>query len=683
MTENNRPARLALTAAVVALLLSGTGILVRQGFPARPGGTVAGIEVTGVPAVVRPAPEPAVTTPLTRRTGSGADIGFTGGVARLRIAAAAPLPGFAAVVITTDGTRLLPAAYDTATRSIVADLPRPGRFWGGLLDLGALGRDVVPAPAARPGCVGRAASFGGVTVVAGQVGGAGGSTAGGSTAGGGGTGGSERPAGSGSKTGGPGRGAGSGGLANLGGPDGPGSATGSGTEGTTTSGNTASPGSTANLGGTAGSGSAAEVGSTTTGTAGATPSGSTAGSGNAASSGGTAGSASAAKVGNATTGTAGPTPSGSAAGSGNAASSGSAAGSGGAASSGSTANLGGTAGPGNAAGSGSTTVVPGHAADPSGETASPGQADAPVWVCVTAGSGRAGVTLTSNARVPYRVAVPSNWADSAARTGVAAPLDLLWPGASVSYEVPFARLPATLRGQPDPGPALGALLAAAAHRVAALFGSAVGSGPAPGVLTCAATTAAARYSADRAAADMAADVWAALGACHLDGGDTVRWFLAAGIGAVAGAPAAGPAFEVPVTAGRVQRFTQVLEYRAKTGAPASGRCGAVSAVSGRHDAYRCTSGGTTYDPCFATTESRVVCPTSVTGAVLLTYAGDLPSPPQAGGGGKPFLLVLANGLQCLAVAGGGYSCTDGRTRDVDTSSPMWTVDGVTVVKAYT
>ncbi|WP_439379446.1 hypothetical protein [Amycolatopsis lexingtonensis] len=506
MTTNDRPARLALTAAVVAVLLGGTGTLVRQGFPARPGGTVAGIEVTGVPAVVRPAPEPAVVTALTRRTGGGADIGFTGGAPRLRIAAPVPPPGFAAVVVTADGTRLLPAAYDSGTRSIVADLPRPGRFWGGLLDLAALGRDVVPTPVGRPDCSGRAASSGGVTVDPGQV----------------------------------------------------------------------------------------------------------------ASSGAATAPAQAATSGNAAT--------------------------------------------------------------------DPAPPQGPVWVCVTAGAGRAGITLISNARVPYRIAVPPGWPESAARTGPPHQRDLLWPGTSVTYEVPFTRLPATLHGQADPGAALGAALATAAHRVAALFGSADGPGPAPDVLTCAAAVAGARYTADRPVAEVAAEVWAALGTCHPDGGDTVRWFLAAGIGAVTGGE--GPAFDVPITTSRAQRFTQTVEYRPKTAAAtarAAGRCGAVSAVSGRHDAYRCTSGGTTYDPCFAGPEPRVVCPTSAAGAVLLTYAGGLPSPPQAGGTADPFLLTLADGLQCLAVAGSGYACTDGRTvlrGDVDTSSPMWTVDGRTVAKAY-
>ncbi|RSD21402.1 hypothetical protein [Amycolatopsis eburnea] len=542
MAKNDRPARLALTAAVVALLLGGTGTLVQQRFPARPGGTVAGIEVTGAPAVVRPAPEPGVATPLTHRAGGGADIGFTGGAPRVRIAAPAPPPGFAAVVITAEGTRLLPAAYDTATRSIVADLPRPGRFWGGVLDLAALGRDVVPGLVARPECAGRAASFGGVTVAAGSV----------------------------ASSTGPGHAA-----------TGPRQA--------------------------AGSGSAPSDG------------------GNAAISGGV----------------------------------------------------------GHTVSSGGSTTKPARAASPDNTAnAVPGQPQPPVWVCVTANAGHAGITLTSNARVPYRIAVPPGWPESGARTRPPQPRDLLWPGTTVTYEVPFNHLPATLRGQADPGAALGATLAAAAQRVAALFGEA--DRAAPDVLTCAAAVASARYAAD---APVAAGVWAALGPCHLDGGETVRWFLAAGIEDVArGAAAAGPAFDVPITTGRARQFTPTVEYRPKPAAATTrvaGRCDAVSAVSGRHDAYRCAGGGTTYDPCFAGPEPRVVCPTSATGAVLLTYADGLPSPPQAGGTADPFLLALADGVQCLAVASGGYACGDGEARDVDTSSPMWMVDGRVVVKAYT
>ncbi|WP_370962304.1 hypothetical protein [Amycolatopsis sp. cg9] len=635
MATDNRPARLALTAAVVALLLGGTGTLVQQRFPVSPPGTVHGVEVTGGRAEVHPAPEPAVPTPLTHRTGGGADIAFTGGTPRLRITAPAPSPGFAPVVITADGTRLLPAAYDTATRSIVADLPRPGRFWGGLLDLAALGRDVVPAPAPKPECAGRAASSGGVTVAAEQAAGSGGTaTDPGHAAGSGST-----TATPGHATGSP-RAAGSGHAANS---------SSTNTDAEQAAGSGSSPGQAASPGGSPGR--AANSSSTNTDAEQAAGSGSS--PGQAASPGGSPGQVT--SSGGANTDSAHAADSSRA-----------------------------TTTPEHAA---SSSGAPGRAADSGGPT-DPGPSQGPVWVCLTAGAGRAGVTLTSNARVPYRLAVPPGWPESAARTGRTPQRDLLWPGAAVTYEVPFARLPATLRGQADPGAALGATLAAAAHRVAVLFGSA--DEPAPDVTACAAAATAAHYTADRPGTDLAAEVWAALGPCHPDGGDTVRWFLAAGIGAVANAAAAtGPAFAVSLTAGRAQRFTQTVEYRPKTGAAtarAAGRCGAVSAVSGRHDAYRCTSGGTTYDPCFAGPEPRVACPTSATRAVLLTYAGGLPSPPQPGGTADPFLLTLADGLQCLAVAGSGYACTDGRTvlpGDVDTSSPMWTVDGRAVAKAYT
>lgn len=162
MATNDRPARLALVAAVVVLLMGAAGFLVQQRFSTSPGGTVtvAGIEVdapAGTRVSVRPAPEPGVAVPVTRRIGGGADLAFDGGrPVRVRITVPAPPPaGFAPVVIT--GTKLVPAAYDAATRGIVADLTRQGAFWGGLLDFAALGREVTPdprrgrtAPGARP-----------------------------------------------------------------------------------------------------------------------------------------------------------------------------------------------------------------------------------------------------------------------------------------------------------------------------------------------------------------------------------------------------------------------------------------------------------------------------------------------------------------------------------------------------
>ncbi|MEU0794365.1 hypothetical protein ABZ342_30265 [Amycolatopsis sp. NPDC005961] len=502
MATNDRPARLALAAAVALSLLGGAGVLVQQRFAAGPGGTVAVAEVevdapSGTRASVRPAGEPGFAAAFTRRIGGGADLSFEGvRPPRVRILVpGAPPAGFAPVVVT--GTRLVPAIYDAATRSIVAELNRNGAFWGGLLDFAALGREVVPDPAPRPDCAGRTASSGGVVI---------------------------------------------------------------------------------GLGG------------------------------------------------------AGPA--------------------------------------------------------------------APISTCVTAGNGRASVTLTSNARVPYRLALPSGWPDPTARTTAASTSavqlfgrprqrDLLWPGSGVTYDVPFGQLPATLKGQAEPGPGMGTALTAAAHRLAALFGLPGAPEPAAGVLACAAEAGAAHYTADRPAAA----VWAALAPCRPDGGDVVRRFLDAGIGPVTTSLAApAPAFEVTVTTSRAQRFTQTVEYRPRTGATtarATGACGSVSAVSGRHDAYRCTTGATTYDPCFSATGTRVVCPTSATKAVLLTYAGALPSPPQPGGTADPFLLTLDDGTQCTAVADDSapdtrFACADGEPLrgPPDLSSPLWTIDGKTVAKAY-
>ncbi|MET8849573.1 hypothetical protein [Amycolatopsis sp. NPDC004625] len=481
MATNERPARLALTAAVVVLLLGATGVLVRhQGAATTP---PPGRDV---------AAEPGVVPPMTRRFGGGATLDGPPRAVRIPVPGAPPA-GFAPVVIADDGARLVPAAYDGATRSFVAEVTHPGGFWGGLLDLAALGREAEPAP--RPDCAGRAASSAGVTVEVGEPG--------------------------------------------------------------------------------------------------------------------------------------------------------------------------------------------------------------PVWACVTAGNGRADVTLTSNSAVPYRIVLPPSWPGPVTRTAAASTSavqllghprrrDLLWPGAGVTYTVPFGLLPASIHGQADPGPALGTSLATAAHRAAELFGL-TGGDPAPGVLACAADIGAARYTPDRPLAEVAAAVWAALGPCHPDGGEVVRRLVAAGIGPVTSSVAgASPAFEVPVTTGRAQRFTQVVAYRPRAGtATARAACATVSAVSGRHDAYRCTAGGTTYDPCFAAPGPRpqVSCPASATKAVVLTYAGALPSPPRPGGTADPFLLVLENGVQCTAVAAPDlrYACADGRTvlhGEPDTSSPLWTIEARTIAKAY-
>ncbi|MFG1647275.1 hypothetical protein ACGFMK_43945 [Amycolatopsis sp. NPDC049252] len=348
----------------------------------------------------------------------------------------------------------------------------------------------------------------------------------------------------------------------------------------------------------------------------------------------------------------------------------------------------------------------------------------PVRACVAANGGGASVTLTSNARVPYRLVLPPGWPEPTART--AAPStsavqlfpqprfhDLLWPGAGVTYDVPVTRLPATLHGQADPGPYLGLALAWTAHRAAGLFGMALDRPGEleqnPGVLACAAEAGAAHYTADRPFAQVAAETWTALATCGTADAGALHSFLAAGIGPLTGwlADAAGsPGVDVPLTASRgTGPFTQAVVYRAWTGTrvaagirttAASGTCPAGSAVSGRHDAYRCTAGDKAYDPCFAATAAnarhQVVCPTSATRAVLLTYPGALPSPPAAGGTASPFLLTLQSGLQCTAAPPpASYTCTDGRTvlsGEPDTSTPLWTVPAgaappATITKAYT
>jgi hypothetical protein len=383
---------------------------------------------------------------------------------------------------------------------------------------------------------------------------------------------------------------------------------------------------------------------------------------------------------------------------------------------------------GKAAADPSPTCV-GRAASSSGVTVEVGgtagtDPRSPVRACVTGNGAGAGVTLTSNARVPYRLALPPGWPEPTART--AAPStstvqlfpqprlhDLLWPGSGVAYDVPVNRLPATIRGQADPGPYLGLALVWTAHRAAALFGMALDRPGEleqdPGVLACAAEAGAAHYAADRPFAEVAAETWTAVTSCGTADAGALHSFLTTGIGPLTGwlADAVGsPAVEVPLTASRgTGRFTQAVVYRAWTGTrvasgirttAASGSCQAVSAVSGRHDAYHCSARDKMYDPCFAATapnaRHQVVCPTSATRAVLLTYTGALPSPPAAGGTASPFLLTLESGLQCAATPPPArYACTDGRTflsGEPDTSTPLWTVPAdpappATITKAYT
>ncbi|WP_328456498.1 hypothetical protein [Amycolatopsis sp. NBC_00438] len=365
-----------------------------------------------------------------------------------------------------------------------------------------------------------------------------------------------------------------------------------------------------------------------------------------------------------------------------------------------------------------------------------GTADArsPVGACVTEDGGGASVTLTSNARVPYRIVLPPGWPEPSSRTAAPSTAtvqlfpqprlhDLLWPGAGVTYHVPVDRLPASIRGQADPGPYLGLALAWTAHRAAALFGMALARPGEleqdPAVLACAADAGAAHYTADRPFAQVAADVWAALAPCGMADAGALHSFLGTGIAPVtawlAGA-GTGPGFEVPLTASQgTERFTQTVAYRPWTGTrvasgirttAATGACQAASTVSGRHDAYRCTAKAKVYDPCFAATaptaRHQVVCPATATRAVLLTYTGALPSPAQADGTANPFLLALDGGPQCLAITGGAppVAGLDARFAcgaetflygEPDPANPLWTVQAadrapplrpMTIAKAY-
>jgi hypothetical protein len=368
------------------------------------------------------------------------------------------------------------------------------------------------------------------------------------------------------------------------------------------------------------------------------------------------------------------------------------------------------------------------------ELGGPGNGRSPVGACVTADSGGANVTLTSNARVPYRIVLPPGWPEPSARTAAPSTAtvqlfpqprlhDLLWPGAGVTYDVPVGRLPATIRGQAEPGPYLGLALAWTAHRAAALFGMSLARPGEleqdPGVLACAADAGAAHYAADRPFAQVAAEVWAALTPCGTADAGALHSFLTAGIGPVTGWLAdavTGPGFEVPLTASQgTERFTETVAYRPWTGTrvaagvrttAATGTCPAASAVSGRHDAYRCSARDKVYDPCFAATapnaRHQVVCPTSATRAVLLTYPGALPSPPRADGAANPFLLTLDGGLQCLGVTGGAppvagldarFACSTKTFLygEPDPANPLWTVQAadrapplrpMTITKAY-
>jgi len=190
-----RAPRIALTLAVVAVLLAGVGVVVYGRSPAAAtadtgtslvgGGAVLsfnGVEVAVPPGAVADgtrvslgdAGNGTVPARAVRRTGGGVLVIFEGAQPRLpvqvRIPAPQPPDGLSPVLITE--RTLVPATYDAATHRLIADVVQPHGVWGGLLDFAEFARDAVNVAApARPDCAGRAVSASGVTVgIAGNYG---------------------------------------------------------------------------------------------------------------------------------------------------------------------------------------------------------------------------------------------------------------------------------------------------------------------------------------------------------------------------------------------------------------------------------------------------------------------------------------------------------------------------------
>ena len=337
-----------------------------------------------------------------------------------------------------------------------------------------------------------------------------------------------------------------------------------------------------------------------------------------------------------------------------------------------------------------------------------------VWPCVALDNGRVNVTLNAGTPMSYRVDVPSGWQANGKN-------DLLMGDVPLTYDVAQGRVPGTVRGRVDPGPYLGVALARMARGVLDLFGtSAVGDN---GMVGCAASAGAARYTPQRPLPEVVADLWTALKPCLGTAAPAVLERMGGSLGAIVAnlepvvRNAADARFSVQLTVKRGgEPHTDVVEYRPWSGSrvtaslrttSASGSCWATSTVSRRQDAYRCsTVDDLLYDPCFASVPAtaQVVCPVAQTKAVLLTLTGALPSPPMAEGNADLFLLVLTTGLQCSrftgnAVAVGGmnarFACDDHKTLlygDPDTSGPLWMAQAavgevaplrsVTIVKAY-
>ena len=119
-------------------------------------------------------------------------------------------------------------------------------------------------------------------------------------------------------------------------------------------------------------------------------------------------------------------------------------------------------------------------------------------------------------------------------------------------------------------------------------------------------------------------------------------------------------------------------------ATVSGTCSTAStALAGRADAWRCTGGGTTYDPCFSTEAlSELACLADPFGhdATIVRIPG-VPPRGRNDPARPPWFLELDDGSRCGPGAAVGpttppatYPCANGTTvyGDVDRSRPAWT-----------
>ena len=150
---------------------------------------------------------------------------------------------------------------------------------------------------------------------------------------------------------------------------------------------------------------------------------------------------------------------------------------------------------------------------------------------------------------------------------------------------------------------------------------------------------------------------------------------------------------------RVVRFTPPAELPARS---SSGECQAGSVAAGyRADAYRCTAGASTYDPCFSTTRAaHVLCdvdPRDPARALVVTFSNTpVPAHEAAPFGSRAWFIELTDGSTCTPIAGtrreiGGlievFGCrfaqpadADGTLGDLDASRDVWTLQKVLLNK---